>query len=226
MRISIILIGVIAGLISCSNALDYEVGKMTDDQRKTVQQVLTADQSARLESWISRYAAAGNGLPSGVTVQQALDDQTNWIAKQAVDKAKAEQARNQLLSERSAMQRELARIATVELISKKNEILEDHRQFVSLEIAYDDKADKDIMDIKGVLKLSDSYGHAVIDIDLSYNRIIPAGHTVVDHDAGIIINQSVEPQLQLWDTDFDKLSYTFETHTILFKNGTRMSAKE
>jgi hypothetical protein len=43
---------------------------------------------------------------------------------------------------------------------------------------------------------------------------------VVEHNAGIVIDTSMDPQVQLWGTDYDKLKFTFEIKTITFKDGT------
>jgi hypothetical protein len=222
----IAVIAVAACVIGCSNALDYEVAKLTAGQRKTVDQVLTADQLKMLDDWIVRNSTAGRSVPPGVTVDQALRDQAGWLAKQKAAQAKAEQLKKQAQLVWAATQAKFATALAVSLVSKTNTFHEGEHQFVALEIGYTNKARKDIQAVDGVLKLSDTYGNSIIDINRSINRAIPAGQTVVDHDAGIAINQSTDSPLKLWDTDFDKLKSEFETHSITFKDGTSMSDRE
>jgi hypothetical protein len=199
---------------------------LTDEQRTAVREILTAVQLENLDGWINRNSTQSKGLPPGVTVQQALKDQDNWLANKKVEEAKSAQLRKQVLVERAAKQDELTRVLSVSLLSKKNQIHEDERRFVALEIAYCNNTDKAIEGVKGVLKLRDIYGNTVINISRSYDRRISARQTAVDHDADVSIDQSSEPQVNLWNTDYDKLKYTFEVHTVMFNDGTSISAPE
>jgi hypothetical protein len=222
-HISIILIAMFVFLVGCSNARNYEVATLTDKQRTKVQQILTAEQLKNLDDWINRNTMAGKGLPPRVTIEQALKEQDAWLAKQKIDEAKAEELRRSVQAERAAKQEEFARMLSVMLLSKKNKVQEDERRYVTLEIAYENKADKDIQGVKGVLKLTDIYGDPIIDINCSYYGGISAKQTAVEHDAGVSINRSMEPQVKLWNTDFEKLKSTFEVSTITFKDGTSIN---
>jgi hypothetical protein len=62
-----------------------------------------------------------------------------------------------------------------------------------------------------------------MDLDWAYDRPISAQRTVVDHDAGVSISRTIEPQVELWDTDFAKLKPVFEIKTITFNDGTSMN---
>jgi hypothetical protein len=206
-------------LTGCSDPKNYEVAKLTNQRRAVMHQILTADQLKKLDDWINRNAITRKGVPPGVTVKQALLDQDDWLGKQKIKETSAHELRENLQAERSARQEMFAKVLSVSLVSKKNKVQEDDRKFVSLEIAYANKADKDIRAVNGVLKLTDIYGNTVIDIDRSIDRGIPARQTVVDHDAGVFINPLMEPQVNLWNTDFDKLKFTFEVSDITFKDG-------
>jgi len=213
-------------LVGCSNALNYEVAKLTDQQRIGVRQTLTADQLKSLDDWIARNTSASKGLPAGVTVEKALKDQADWLAMQKIEEAKAGELRKRAQAERKAKQQELLKVLSVVLVSKKNTIREDERKFVALEIACDNKTDKDIQEVKGVIKLTDIYGIKITDIDWSYDSGIAARGTAIDHGAGIFINKLMESQVMLWNTDFEKMKSTFEVKTIIFKDGTGKSAPE
>lgn len=223
-RFSIILFALIAFLVGCSNALQYEVAKLTDEQRTAVRQILTSEQLEKLDNWINRNATTNRGIPRGVTVQQAIKDQDGWLANKNVEEATSAQLRKQAQAELAAIQVEFASDLTVSLLTKKNQVQVDGRRFVTLEIAYSNRTDKAIQGVKGILKLRDTYGNPVIDVSLSNDRGISAMQTVIDHDADVPIDQLSEPQVNLWNTDFDKLKYTFEARSITFNDGTSMSA--
>jgi hypothetical protein len=223
---SVILFSVFVFLVGCSDALSYKVANLTDEQRTTLRQKLTTDQLKKLDDWVDRNSSAGQRIPAAVTVRQALKYQAEWLSKQNIDEAKAAHVREQAEGERAVRREEFSGMLSVALLSKKNKVQVDERRFVALEIAYSNKTDKDIQRVNGVLKISDIYGNTVIDIGRSFDRGIPARQTVVDHDAGVLINPLMEPQVNLWNTDFDKLKLTFEAQTILFKDGTSASAPE
>ncbi len=225
-HVSVILFPVLIFVVGCSNALSYGVANLTDEQRIILRQELTTDQLQKLDDWITRNTSGGQRIPAAVTVRQALRDQAEWLSKQKIVEAKAAEVRKQAEAERAVRLKEFSAMLPVALVSKKNKVQVDEGRFVALEIAYENKTDKDIQRVDGVLRFTDIYGNTVIDIGRSFDHGIPARQTVVDHDAGVFINPLMEPQVNLWNTDFDKLKLTFEAKTILFKDGTKASAPE
>ena len=220
---SIILLPLFLCLVACSNPQNYEVAKLTNEQRTTVHQILTAEQLDKLDSWIYRNATTRQSVPRGVTVQQALRDQDVWLANKKIGDTKADQLRKQTQAERAARQEELSRVLTVSVVSKKNQVQEDERRFVALDIAYESKTGKPIQGVQGILRFSDIYGNAIIDVSRSYDHEISPKQTAIDREVCVSINQLNESEVNLWNTDFDKLRYTFEAHTITFKDGTHLS---
>jgi hypothetical protein len=224
--VSIILSIAFTLLVGCSNALNYEVATLTDQQRAKVQQILTASQSKRLDDWIARNTAGSRRPPSGVTVEQAIKDQDGWLTKRKIAEANADEQKKRAQAERAAEHAVLAKVLYVTVVSKKNMVEMDDRKVVALEIRYDNKSDKDIRGLKGVFKLTDIYGDAIIDISWSYDGGIAARKTAIQHDAIVPIDKLVEPQATLWGTDFDQLRSTFEVNNILFKDGTSMNTHD
>jgi hypothetical protein len=221
--LAIILFAVFGLVVGCSNALNYQVAKLTKEQRAQVQQILTADQVKKLDDWIARNATANKGLPTGVTIELALKDQADWLVKQKAEAAKADEFRKQKQTARTARQEEFARMLSVTLVSKTNKVFTDEQRLVVFEVAYANRTDKDIHGVKGVLKLTNIYGDSVIDLNWSYVGRISAKQTVVDRDAAVSINSLIEPQVDLWNTDFEKLKSTFEIEKIILKVETSVS---
>jgi hypothetical protein len=216
----VICIALMLLLAGCSNPLNYRVSSLTKDQSADLHAVLTADQSAELDAWIERHRAGGVALPADVTVDKALKDQEDWLAKQRAEKIKAAKMQERRMEAFAAKQQQLASLVSIALLSKTNKVLPDDRKFVAMDLQYANKTDKDIQAVKGKVNLVNVYGEPVITFDWAYDRPITSKHTVVEHNAGIVINTAVDPQVQLWDTDFDKLKFTFEIKTITFKDGT------
>lgn len=220
--LEMISFGLLMLTVGCSNPLNYKVSKLTSDDQAVLHAILTADQRKNLDDWIGRHTMSGKALPAGVTVDQALKDQADWLAKRQAQKTQAEELRKQKLAQQAAKQQELARLVSVALVSKTNKVLRDERKFVALELEYANKTGKDIQAVKGVMKLADIYGDPVIDIDWTYSRGISSKQTVLEPTAGVFISKS-GAQVDLWDTDFDRLKFTFEIKVITFKDGTSVS---
>ena len=100
------------------------------------------------------------------------------------------------------------------------------RRWIGLEIAYENKGDKDIQGVKGILKITDIFGDKIMNVRWSYDRGVPAKQTTAERTSGIDVNQFKDSDMKLWNTDFDKLKSTFETTTIIFKDGTKIDAPE
>jgi hypothetical protein len=212
-------------LAGCSNPLNYEVASLTDQRRAKVQQILTASQSTRLDNWMARKSEGGMKIPPGVTVQQAIKDQDDWLAKRKIEAAKADELKKRAQAERAAEQAVLERVLSATVLSKRNGVQPDDRQVVVLGIRYDNGGDKDIRGLKGVFKFTDIYGNAIMDLSWSYNGVITAGKAAIQHDAMVPIDKLVQAQAMLWGTDFDKLKSTFEVNNIVFKDGTSITAR-
>jgi hypothetical protein len=75
--------------------------------------------------------------------------------------------------------------------------LTNERKLESLEIAHDNKTDKDIQRVKDVLMLDDIYRHKIMDISWSYDRGIFAKQTAVHHGAEVAVDESIESQANL-----------------------------
>lgn len=213
-------------LAGCSDPKSYEVSKLTDEQRKELGQKLTADEGQKLTAWMLRNAIAGKEPPVGTTVAMALKQQDEWIAKQKEEEAKAEEFRQRVEAERKAKQEEFAKLLSVALVSKKNSMGEYGQRWVGLDMAYENKSDKDIQGVKGVLKLMDIFGDTIMNVRWSYDAGVPAKKSTVERKSGVDINQFNDAAMKLWNTDFDKIKSTFEVSTIIFKDGTRMDAPE
>jgi hypothetical protein len=226
----------------CTNAVNYEVAGLTDPQCIAVRRSLTADQLNSLDDWIIRkgnvhpieksaggatsfstdhdrcLAIAEKPLPRRITVEQALDDQHEWVENQRTEdnrraeKAAAEQAL------REGAQASLEKILSVTLVSKRNEVHSDEKNYVVLALSYENKGDKEVRGVEGILKFSDIYKHPVADIHWVYKGSIPANQTVFERDIDLPVDKSSETMERLWETDYDKLILAFEISSITFSD--------
>ena len=213
-------------LVGCSDPKNYEVSKLTDEQKKEIGKKLTAEEGQKLAGWMIRNAMVGKEPTAGTTIGQALKEQDEWAAKQKEEEIKAEALKKKVEAERKAKQEEFAKILSVALVSKKNSMGEYNQRWVGLELAYDNKSDKDIQGVKGVLRLTDIFGDKILNIRWSYDNGVPAKQNAVERRSGVDINQFKDDDMKLWNTDFEKLKSSFDVQTIIFKDGTKMDAPE
>lgn len=213
-------------LSGCSDPREYEIAKLTEEQKKELGENLTADEGQKLTGWMMRTALSGQELPPGITVAQALAQQDEWAAEQKAQEVAQVELAKRVEAERKAKQEEFARLLSVALVSKENSLGEYGQRWIDLAVAYENKSDKDIEGVKGVLRLNDIFGDKIMDVNWSYDGGIPAKGSIVERDSGIEINQFIDRHMKLWSTDFEKLKATYEVSTIIFEDGTKIDAPE
>lgn len=211
-------------LSACSDPRSYDATKLTDQQKKELGQKLNADEGQKLAGWMVRHAFKKEPAPLGVTVAQAIKEQDEWLAKQKEEELRAAELRKKIQAERRAKQEEFARMLSVVLVGKKNSVGEYNQRFISLELAYENKTDKDIKGVKGLLKITDIFGDKIINLNWPYDRGVAAKQTAVERGVGLKVNQFMDDHMKLWNSDIDKLKATFEVQTIIFADGTKVDS--
>jgi hypothetical protein len=226
--ISKLLVPIVITLVmaGCSNPKNYEIAKLTDDQKKEVGEALTAEEGQKLVGWTMRHALAGGEIPPGTTVGQALADQDKWAAEQKAKEAEAAALAARLEKERAQKQAEFAKLVSVAVLGKRNIDGEYGQKAVVFDVGYENKGAKDIEGIKGVLRVNDIFGDSITSIKWSYDDGVAAGSSEVERGSGVDINQFMDRDMKLWNTDFSKMKTQFEVSTIVFKDGTTLKAPE
>lgn len=226
---AIFLLASIAILAACSDPRDVQIAKLTKEQTAEMEKKLNGEEERLLMGYMMRQgmgqAFGGKGMPEGVTVRQAINEQRAWVDQQKQEEAKADELKKKVEAERQAKQEEFAKLLSVALVSKKNVDGEYGQKYVSLEMAFENKTNKDIRGVKGVLKLNDIFGDLIEGVSFSYDQGVPAGKTSI-YKGGVDINQFMDKDKKLWSTDFDKLKAVFETSMIIFKDGTQVAAPQ
>jgi hypothetical protein len=213
-------------LLGCSDPHKFEIAKLTDEQKQEMGKKLTAEEGQKLTAYIVRTAFASKDIPAGVTVGQAIKDQELWLEKEKLEAAKAEELKKKAEAERKAKQEAFAKILSVALVAKRNDVGEYDQRMVLLDLAYDNKGDKDIAGVKGVLHLTDMFGDKIVNIAWSYDKGVGAKQTAVERGSGMKINQFLDDDMKLWNTGMDKIKADYQVKTIVFKDGSRLDAPE
>lgn len=217
----------IAGVLSgCSDPHKFEIAKLTDEQKAEMGKKLTADEGTKVTGYLVRTTLTGKELPPGVTVAQAIKDQDDWLAKEKVEAAKAEELKRKVEAERKAKQEVFASMLNVALVAKRNSTAEYDQRMVLLDLAFENRSDKEIAGVKGVLHLTDMFGDKIMNIKWSYDDGIGAKQTGVERGSGIKINQFMDDHMKLWNSAPEKVKASYEVKTIVFKDGTRLDAPD
>ncbi len=228
MKSRIFVLAIVAlALTGCQNVRDLELSKLTPEQSAALDKRLNGEEMRLLIAYKMRLgmsaAFGGSGSPAGITVRQAIQDERNWIENQKQEEAKADALKQKVEAERKAKQEEFSQLFSAALVNKKNVEGEYSQRFVTLEVAFENKSDKDIQGVKGTLRINDIFGDPISNIALSYDRGIDA-RKVITYKGSVDINQFIEKDKKLWSTDFDKLRAEFETSTVIFRDGTKLEA--
>jgi len=204
-----------------------ELAKITEEQRTSLDKKLNGEETRLLMGYMMRegmgQAFGGKGAPDGITVRQAINAQREFLEKQKQEEAKAEELKKKVEAERKAKQEEFAKLLSAVLVRKKNVDGDYGQMFVTVEMAFENKTDKDMQGVKGVLKLADIFGDTISNVHFSYDQGVPAGKTSTYHGQ-IEINKFSDRDMKLWNTDSDKLKTAFEISTIIYKDGTKQEA--
>jgi hypothetical protein len=228
---SVILISAMALLTvaGCKNVRDTELSKLTPEQSAALDKKLNGEEMRLLIAYRMRTgmsaAFGGSGAPDGMTVRQAIDEERKWAENQKVEEAKADALKQKVEAERKAKQQEFNQLLSAALVTKKNIDGEYGQRSVGLAVAFENKSDKDIQGVKGVLVLSDIFGDPIEKVRLSYDAGIDA-RKIATYKGGVEINRFMEKDIKLWNTDFDKLKANFETSTVIFRDGTKIEAPQ
>jgi hypothetical protein len=214
-------------LIGCRDFRDVELSKITEDQKTSLGKKLNGEETSSLMGYMMRQgmsqAFGGKGAPDDITVRQAIKEQREFLEKEKQEEAKAEELKKKVEAERKAKQEEFARLLSAVLVSKKNVESEYGQKYVVVEMAFENRGDKDMQGIKGTLKVADIFGDTINNVSFSYDRGVPAGKTST-YKGTIDINRFMNKDMKLWSTDLDKLKASFEISTIIYKDGTKVEA--
>ncbi len=210
----------------CSDPKSYQVGSLTEAQKKEVGEKLTAEEGQLLTAWMMRHAFTDQQIPPGTTIGEALADQRRWSEEQKLKEAEAKVLAERVEKERREKQAEFAKLLSVAVLSKRNLDAQYGQRAVVFDIAYENKGSKDIEGVKGVLHIADIFGDELMNINWSFDEGIKAGQSSVERGSGMDINQFMDRHMKLWNTDFSKMKTRFEVDTIVFADGTTMKAPE
>ena len=172
------------------------------------------------------FGGAKDGMP--VTVGEAIADQKAWAEQRAKDEAEAKALAEKVQAELEAKQRELREAVTVALTSKsvlgKNFRAGRYSDAIAVSIAFQNKTDKAVGGVKGVMVFSDMFDEEIKRVNVSYDEGIEPKSTST-WKAELGHNQFMPADTKLMNTEFEKLKTRWEPEVILFTDGTSLKVQ-
>jgi hypothetical protein len=195
------------------------LAKLSDDDKRLAAAYLARAKLGEL--------FGGAGIPSGLTIDQAIREQRNWEQAQAANDAEAKKLETRIKAEKEAVAKQISDLLTVALIDKRY-VPHDYQSHIYsdsivINIAFQNKGNKDIAGVKGKTIFTDMFGDVIKMVSLSYDEGIPAGKSVT-WVGSVDYNQFQKSDVRLRDIDKAKLQFSFEPETVIFADGTKISS--
>lgn len=213
------IIVIVALGIGIKFLLDNSIKGKTYIGTETTQEVTNSNLTDEEKQLYKKAVARGDSsLLEGKTIETIISEEK---VRQAEEQRQLEEKREKEEAEKE----ELANAVTLNVYNK-NVIPKDtsawrFSDFVELKMNCKNNTDKDIVAVKGDIKITDLFGNAILDISLLYDtETIPAKGEIDIEDIGLEVNQFMDEHIKLRDTEFSKLKFSFETKSVAFSDGT------
>ena len=174
----------------------------------------------------------GPGIPEGMTLGKAIDEQRKFKADAALEESKQQALKAKLQAEREAAMKPMKEAVTVTLVSKKivpesgyGGMLLDENFAVTF--GYKNNTEKDIAGVKGYISVKDLFGDEISGFLISNDTTIKAGQTVTwSGSRSVKYPRGDNKDRKLAELDDDKYKVVWEPRMVVFKDGTKLTVQE
>lgn len=242
MRILIILFSVLA-LVACDGTKGTPIPRELD-KMETIQpamEKLTAEERELVAGYIMRHTVGaklgalfggkeGPGIPEGMTIGKAIEEQRKFKADAAIEEAKQQALKAKLQAEREAAQKLMREAVTVTLVSKELASERGYSGMVTDEnlrvvFGYKNNTDKDVAGVKGNVSIKDMFGEEISAFLISNDTSIPAGQAVTwSGQRSVRFALGSNNDRKLAQLSEDKYKVVWEPEMIVFKDGSKLAA--
>jgi hypothetical protein len=174
----------------------------------------------------------GPGIPEGMTLGKAIEEQRKFKAEAALEEAKQQALKAKLQAEREAALKPMREAVTVTLVSKKLAIERGYSGIVmdeKLEVTfgYKNNSGKDIAGVKGRISAKDLFGDEISAFQISNDSTMKAGQTVTwTGSRSLRFSMGSNNDRKLAELDDDKFKIVWEPLIIVFSDGTKLARPE
>lgn len=219
MKKTLILIS-LAFLAACTSPLEKSYSEETfeQDTKELEAQLDTADLQLLVGS-ILRLSFEGKDM-SSMTYSEILENGKQWKAEQ--DRIEAEQKALQEKAAREEAER-IERLQNAVMVTcyKKSYVEVDYQDYITYGLAIENKTDKGIRAVKGILRFTDLFDDEISSIRFTYDERIAAGATA-KWNAQTDYNQFIDEDVALRNKDLEDMKIVWEPIKIIFEDGSSL----
>lgn len=245
MRVSLTVVLCSMLLTACSGPKDTPLPRELDkiESIKPAMEKLTPEERELAAGYIMRHTIGaklgglfggkeGPGIPEGMTLGKAIEEQRKFKADAALEEAKQQALKVKLQAEREAALKPMWEAITVTLVSKKLATERGYSGMVmdeNLEVTfgYKNNSVKDIAGVKGRISIKDLFGDEISVFQISNDSTIKAGQSVTwTGSRSVRFSMGSNKDRKLAELPDDKFKVVWEPQAIIFADGTKLTVPE
>lgn len=232
-------------LTACSGPKDTPVPKdlAAMESVKPALEKLTPEERELFAGYVMRHTLGaklgglfggkeGPGIPDGMTIGKAIEDQRKFKADRAVEEAKEAALKEKLRAEQEAAMKAMRDVVTLTLVSKA---LSEERgmsgmlmdESLQVTFGYKNNSTKDIAGVKGYVSVKDLFGDEISGFAISNDKTIKAGETVTwTGSRSVKYSMGDNKDRKLAELTDDKYKVIWEPKVVVFTDGTKLFAPD
>lgn len=245
MRVSLLVLASLMALAACGGPKDTPLPKDLEKMEsiKPAMEKLTPEERELAAGYIMRHTVGaklgglfggkeGPGIPEGMTLGKAIEEQREFKADAALEEAKQQALKAKLQAEREAAMKPMLEAVTVTLVSKKIAVERGYSGMVmdeNLEVTfgYKNNTAKDISGVKGRVSVKDLFGDEISAFQISNDSTIKAGQTATwTGSRSVRFSMGNNNDRKLAELGDDKYKVVWEPQAIVFADGTKLVLPE
>lgn len=226
----------------CSNpkntVLPTDIDKMSSI--KPVMEKLAPDEKELLTGYLMRHAmsVAANGMfgikaepvPEGMTIGKAIEEQSQFVAKQKAKEAEEKALKEKLKAEQEKALSAMRDAVVVAVVSKKSTaetgyggtVIDEH---LAVTFGYENKSGKDIAGVKGTVDIEDLFGDHLVGFNISNDTTIKAGGTATwTGGRSLKYGMNNAKDRKFLELPDDKYKVIWRPAMVVFSDGTKLTA--
>lgn len=174
----------------------------------------------------------GPGIPDGMTIGKAIEDQRKFKADRAVEEAKAAALKEKLRAEQETAMKAMREVITLTLVSKA--LIEERGmsgmlmdENLQVTFGYKNNSAKDIAGVKGYVSVKDLFGDEISGFAISNDKTIKAGESITwTGSRSVKYSMGNNKDRKLVELTDDKYKVIWEPSIVVFTDGTKLVAPE
>ena len=238
----ILLIAIVSFLSACSDPKEIVINKGGDIEANADKlKNLSLEDRQLLAGYIIRAEMGSvfgqsNSASYGVTVQEAIEKQKQFVAEQEkqiaekkVVEEKVRAAEEKARQEYAEKEKQLNLAVDVVFVSYLSDVNDFGSRNATVVFKIVNKSDKDITGIKGIGVFYDKFGDEIyssgLKIDFKDINGVLAQGAEYEYTGGTRINQFIDEEVKFATSSTADLKFEYRPEVVLFKDGTSIEAK-